>query len=102
MPEEQRALLDHELMHCKHDEDGFYIADHDLEEFCEIVSRHGAWRLSISRFFQSGQGKLFTEGDDDVQDLKVKISVPGAEPVETTTKGLQRTADRFRAARMGG
>lgn len=50
MPEKQRrALLDHELMHCRAevDDDGethWSIAGHDIEEFTDILKRHGAWK----------------------------------------------------------
>lgn len=74
MPEEQRALLDHELVHCKHDEDGFYIADHDLEEFCEIVFRHGAWRPSIRRFLETGQGELFKDDSKKPDENRVTLT----------------------------
>jgi hypothetical protein len=41
--EQQMALIDHELAHMMKDEDGYYCADHDVEEFISIVERHGAW-----------------------------------------------------------
>jgi len=41
--DQQMALIDHELSHMMKDEDGFYCADHDVEEFISIVERHGAW-----------------------------------------------------------
>lgn len=48
------ALLDHELLHCDvaETEDGWKMAlrDHDVEEFNEIVRRHGLWKPSLFEF----------------------------------------------------
>jgi hypothetical protein len=61
--DQRRALLDHELMHAavayderggvKRDERGrvvFRTRKHDLEEFSDIVSRHGVWKRDIEAF----------------------------------------------------
>jgi hypothetical protein len=67
MPEwtdkEMTALLDHELCHCQvrkdkngdemKDERGrliYRIRKHDVEEFQEIMSRHGAWKGDLEVF----------------------------------------------------
>ncbi len=69
-PEERlRALLDHELCHCRtamdelgnpqRDERGrvvYRIAEHDLEEFVEVVERHGAWSHEIQRIAAAATG----------------------------------------------
>jgi hypothetical protein len=58
------ALVDHELMHAApaideetgdqvHDERGrkcWRIRKHDLEEFCDVVSRHGLYKRDLERF----------------------------------------------------
>jgi len=45
-PEQLRALIDHELCHCCwKDEDGSpAMRAHDIEEFGEVLERHGWWR----------------------------------------------------------
>lgn len=44
-PQQRRALLDHELMHCAWSENGWMIRGHDIEEFALIVERYGLdWR----------------------------------------------------------
>lgn len=61
--EQRQALLDHELMHAavayddageiKRDERGravFRTRKHDLEEFSDIVDRHGVWKRDIEAF----------------------------------------------------
>lgn len=61
--EMMNALLDHELCHCaiandsngepKVDEEGrkvYRIRKHDLEEFSEVVARHGQWKSDIRHF----------------------------------------------------
>lgn len=66
----KRALLDHELCHCgvKTDDAGeptFYMRKHDLEEFEDVVRRHGLWRSGVEDFVQkalgNGQSGLFPE-----------------------------------------
>ena len=60
---EQQAIMDHELCHAevckdangepKTDENGrrvWRIRKHDLEEFREVVSRHGRYKSDIERF----------------------------------------------------
>lgn len=53
------ALVDHELCHCGVEDvlDGEEVIDqklfmikHDLEEFNDIVRRHGLWRADVSAF----------------------------------------------------
>jgi hypothetical protein len=58
---QRAALIDHELCHFrKNKETGAYDArGHDLEEFNEIVERHGIWDLTVRDFLLAGnQRKL--------------------------------------------
>lgn len=49
--EQRIALIDHELCHCEIDEDGnLTMRGHDLEEFAEIVKRHGLWDNDVETF----------------------------------------------------
>lgn len=62
--EQQLALIDHELCHfqfSKDDETGepkmdvrgrliYRLRGHDVEEFTEIVARHGIWRHDLEKF----------------------------------------------------
>lgn len=51
MDEAQReALVDHELCHCMHDDDGWYIRDHDVEEFQAVIERRGLWQKELEDF----------------------------------------------------
>lgn len=60
---QREALLDHELCHCEVtlDEDGepkrderdrvvYRTRKHDIEEFSDVVRRHGVWRHDLERF----------------------------------------------------
>lgn len=53
---QRRALVDHELCHLDveisdSDEDRkLVLRGHDLEEFSEVVKRHGLWRPSVAEF----------------------------------------------------
>lgn len=62
LPQEQRvALVDHELCHCFRevdDETGEWVLSilpHDLEEFAEVVKRHGIWSTDLDYFVKKSQ-----------------------------------------------
>jgi len=67
------ALIDHELKHMRYDVDGFYCADHDIQEFADIVVRHGKWKADIQRFFDAVQMSLFF-GEEPRQGKEVTVS----------------------------
>lgn len=59
---QKRALVDHELCHlwCEVDEDdadkiNLSILSHDVEEFRQIVERHGLWAPDVKGFAESVQ-----------------------------------------------
>lgn len=55
---QQRALLDHELCHCEYDstkdeEEGdspWKLVGHDVEEFGDVIERHGLWHDDLRLF----------------------------------------------------
>lgn len=48
---QKRALVGHELCHCLWDVDkGIYMRTHDVEEFSEIIKRHGLWQPDVELF----------------------------------------------------
>lgn len=86
----QEALIDHELCHCRWTpEDGCYMADHDVEEFRQILTRHGFWRESLKRFIEAAQplfdqpGLQMTLRNEDVG----AVSVAYGEPVRIVETG---------------
>lgn len=59
-PAGRRALVDHELCHCDIGEDSegnrkLVTRAHDVEEFQEVVRRHGLWRSDVERFASAVQ-----------------------------------------------
>ena len=48
--EKRIALVDHELCHLGSDADGFYLKGHSVEEFREIIKRHGFWKDDVRQF----------------------------------------------------
>lgn len=71
---QQIALMDHELSHVETTMKGtppnhevkYKLVGHDLEEFNEVVKRHGAWYPDIKEFYNSLlQGDLFAAGGGD-------------------------------------
>jgi hypothetical protein len=74
--EKKIALVDHELKHMRQDIDGFYCANHDIEEFSDVVVRHGMWKADVRRFFDAVQMALpFHVSPEDVADVKERTSV---------------------------
>lgn len=84
-----KALLDHELCHCavandsngepKVDEEGrtcYRIRKHDIEEFYEIVARHGQWKEDIRMFVAAA-----------LKDEREKKSQPLLAQAETKANG---------------
>lgn len=60
--EGQIALVDHELCHMARDVDGYYLKDHDVEEFIAVVKRYGLWRDNLKAMAGEMQLKFsFTE-----------------------------------------
>lgn len=60
---QQEALVDHELCHCDadFDDDGaplWKLRGHDVEEFREIIERHGFWKPDLEEFGQVVQQQL--------------------------------------------
>lgn len=55
---QKRALIDHELCHCKVDGDKTSMRGHDVEEFREIIERYGLWRPDLRLFGATCQQAL--------------------------------------------
>lgn len=56
---QRTALLDHELCHCRLDDDEkLWIAPHDVEEFNCIIERHGFWWPASAETAQAVQATL--------------------------------------------
>ena len=51
---QQEAVIDHELCHCARDEKGWYLRDHDVQEFREILERHGFYHPKLEQFVSIG------------------------------------------------
>jgi hypothetical protein len=55
----RQAVLDHELMHCARGEDDkqgnpkWYIQPHTVEDFVEIIHRHGLWTHSLQNMVKA-------------------------------------------------
>lgn len=60
-PQYREAIVDHELQHANRDLDtgALSLLPHDIEEFNDIVRRHGAWKQDIANFLKaSGESKV--------------------------------------------
>jgi hypothetical protein len=60
---QRRALIDHELCHCETDEEGKpKMRTHDVEEFSEVIKRHGLWRPDVEQFVKVGAEQFVKVG----------------------------------------
>ncbi|PKN85929.1 MAG: hypothetical protein CVU46_09600 [Chloroflexi bacterium HGW-Chloroflexi-8] len=41
------AIMDHELSHCGIEDGTPYIKPHDVEEFKDVIDRHGLWNADL-------------------------------------------------------
>lgn len=77
----RQALIDHELCHCKFDiaEGKASMRPHDIEEFQEIIDRHGFWseslRAAVPAIEKSWQDSLFDLKRGKVMAAPVDITV---------------------------
>ena len=91
---QRKALIDHELCHCKYDSDKekASMRAHDFEEFTEIVERRGFWNpklfMARDKFAQAVQ--------DELPGLEVKpkgnVSALSPEAVTRTQKLIDEGA----------
>lgn len=72
-PSQQKALMDHELCHMGRDEETekLSIRGHFIEEFPEVIKRHGLWRREvevISKATEEAGGQLTIDDADEAVD----------------------------------
>ncbi len=107
--DQRRAILDHELCHAevKCDEDGeplvdeqgrtvYRIRKHDIEEFSEIVARHGCYRRDIEVFAaqlekakQLGLPGFDGKPSRDVQEIADRVVALGPKAVAVTRAAIE-------------
>lgn len=65
-PEQRVALIDHELCHFGHDG----MRAHDVEEFREVIERHGLWKPDVEALALTiAQQRLFVDIPPDPQEI---------------------------------
>lgn len=117
---QRAALMDHELMHaaCVYDEQGeiktdergrtcYRIRKHDLEEFADIVTRHGCYKSDIEQFAQalaraeSSTSRVwigYSRLHDTLKDIGVDVP---ANTIATWSDDERRAVMTFAALRQG-
>ncbi len=84
----REALIDHELMHCKFGANGWTIRPHDIQEFADVIRRHGVWSPDILKVEEAIQ-----EYKQSGLPGSVEIGTPGRGGVVTMTGAeLERAA----------
>lgn len=87
---QREALIDHELMHCKRSRDGlgWSLREHDVQEFTEIIQRHGLWTHDLRSMDAAIQA--YKQGD---LLAGAQVTLSGAGKVVTLTREqLERAA----------
>lgn len=101
------ALLDHELCHAARsvDSDGepridtkgrpvWRVRGHDIEEFREIVDRHGCWKYDLEKFadaiFKRKTQPLFSGSGEVATQAALPIDLPGPGPAKPSVKGRKK------------
>ncbi|MGE5590975.1 MAG: putative metallopeptidase [Bacillota bacterium] len=106
-PEQRVALVDHELCHCQRavNADGDYvetkdgkpvwtIAGHPVEEFPEIVDRHGAWDANL-KLLAKKLKRITVEAQATLDDYDEsgQIAAGSAVPVDAAEPGESMVAE---------
>lgn len=96
---ERVALVDHELCHCTTDfnKDGdlvLKIRPHDLEEFRQVVQRHGLWRDDVQAFSDAMHFQQGTLDEVAPDEGGATVSVNGGPevPLEDFTAATEQLA----------
>ena len=88
--DQREALIDHELMHCAGNSDeGWYMRQHDIEEFNAIIERHGMWRKDLVRMANAVRQLRVPFGETEMQ-----IEYQG-KVVSLTGEQLDRLANQY-------
>lgn len=98
-PAARRALVDHELCHLTVDFDEetntltLAIRGHDVEEFVEVVERHGIWDDDLKAFAEAMHTQL-AMFDDGAVSLVEGLLPDGADSVTLSHEGRSVTVSR--------
>lgn len=115
------ALIDHELCHCevskdtngepKVDENNrvvYRIRKHDIEEFTEVIARHGSWKADLEMFAQKiiekNREPLLSDDQKQASAENAKAINEKAKVRRKMTSKARRAADRLKkhaAAKKG-
>lgn len=72
LPQEKKvALVDHELCHCGNDADGTYLKHHSVEDFTEVVQRHGMWHSDTLRFLEGVDNAYHGKRAEEIQEVEL-------------------------------
>jgi hypothetical protein len=94
----KKAVLDHELAHagvCSRDdgEKRFYVRKHDLEDFEEIVKRHGLWNSQTQNFvcaaLERSQLEIFAEEKPESRRKIAARAVAAIQQLRERTAGFK-------------
>ena len=92
-PRQKRALLDHELCHCIGRPYEWKIRPHDVEEFAEVVQRHGMWSSDLKRFDQA-VNQMLLPIDDGTNGRVTAIGGPGVKEARGFAEDLVALSKR--------
>jgi len=89
---EIEALIDHELCHCAKNlaTDGWKLREHDIQEFAEIISRHGLWSADLRRMDKAVE--IYQQGNL-LKDTEITMSDGRGRVVSMTGDQLKRASE---------
>lgn len=90
-PSQREALVDHELCHALAEEDDegntkLSLRAHDVEEFGEIVQRHGLWQRDVERFAATCVRAQLALPLDGAPESTITINAGGREVTMTSSE----------------
>lgn len=98
-PKQREALVDHEL--CHFGQDG--MRSHDVEEFRDVIDRHGLWRPELELIAASiAQFKLFPSSDDFGKRVVDHVISEAKKPDSKTAKLLRPKKGQSNVTISGG
>lgn len=103
-PNQQKALIDHELCHLERDAETekLSIRGHFIEEFPEVIRRHGLWRREVEVFSNAteragGQLTIDDAGeaskDDHEGDVEATLEYGGETSVSFSPNDMAKIAE---------
>ncbi len=95
---QRKALVDHELCHCAGGPGQWRVRGHDVEEFQQIIERHGFWKQDLQYFGSAAQQLPLVEPERGFDDEEHGRFDKGTVTLSTGDRSVTVTGKQFREA----